>query len=205
MSKVLSSDISLKTGLAAFAYEIGKYHPTGENVGEVPGCPCPICVRMAMSPTEFLKKLSDSIVAKLEYMNGCDQKNLQNVLSRCPPTSCLDPYHGEMGDYLPCDCCQSFHDIFLRDLMKGTREQLRQIDDLLQGRTVTSIPPLEELMETDMAGALIQILYHGTPDFREHIRSLINDNQTHPCECDGCCFDDEQNDLIIAIRNYVCL
>ena len=199
MSKALPLDISLKTGLAAFAYEIGKYHPTGENVGEVPGCPCPICIRNQPDEVEYLIKASEVTDKVLRSMTRCDQMNFQRALNGRPHRNCIDVY-GRVVSALECGCCHSFHNEFLGTLMDGSPEQMDQIKDLLHGHPVTDIPCLDDVDETDTAGVLIQLLYRGAPEFVEHLRTLVYDDQDMPCICEGCSFDDEENDLVVAIQ-----
>ena len=199
MSKVLSSDISLKTGLAAFAYEIGKYHPDGEGVGDNPDCPCPICVRIQPDEVEYLIKASEVTDKILSNMTRCDQVNLQRVLSGRSHRNCIDVF-GRVVTPDECDCCYSFYIEFLGTLMDGSRTQMGQIHDLLHGHPVTDIPCLDDVDETDTAGVLIQLLYRGAPEFVEHLRTLVYDDQELECTCEGCSFDDEENDLLVAIQ-----
>ena len=81
--------------------------------------------------------------------------------------------------------------------MDGSPTQMGLIDDLLHGRPVTNIPYLEDVDQTDTAGILIQILFRGAPEFVEHLRSLIYDDQELRCTCEGC---SEENDLLVAIQ-----
>ena len=82
--------------------------------------------------------------------------------------------------------------------MDGSPEQMGLIDDLLHGRPVTDIPYLEDVDQRDTAGILIQLLFRGAPEFVEHLRSLIYDDQELSCTCEGC--SDEENDLLVAIQ-----
>jgi hypothetical protein len=199
MSKVLSSNISLKKGLAAFAYEISKYHPDGEGVGDTPDCLCPICVRNQPDEVEYLIKASEVTDKILSNMTHCDQMNLQRVLSGRPRRNCIDVY-GRVVSALECGCCYSFYNEFLGTLMHGSRTQMDQIKDLLHGHPVSDIPCLKDVNQTDTAGVLIQLLHRGASDFVEHLRSLIYDDHDMPCTCEGCSFDDEENDLVVAIQ-----
>jgi hypothetical protein len=199
MSKILSSDISLKQGLAAFTYEISKYHPDGEGVGDIAGCPCPICIRNQPDEVEYLIKASEVTDKVLRNMTHCDQVNLQRALNGRPHRNCIDVY-GRVVSALECGCCYSFYNGFLGTLMNGSRTQMDLIKDLLHGRPVSDIPCLDDVDQTDTAGILIQLLYRGVPEFVEHLRSLIYDDQELECTCEGCSFDDEENDLVVAIQ-----
>jgi hypothetical protein len=196
-------NLKLQTYLDGYAHEIIQYHPDGKGAGDKPGCPCCMCVRLKPDATEFLKKAADLTLTILSTMNCCDQNNLQRVLGGLDRKSCLDPYNGEMGDFEECECCHAFYKEFLGTLMYGSRKQMGLINDLLHDRAVSDVPHLEDVEETDTAGILIQILFHGTPDFVEHIRTLIYEDQNCPCDCKGCSVDDEENYLVTAINNYV--
>ena len=191
---------TLQSHLDAYATEIRKYHPDGEGIGDNPDCPCCMCDRVKPDVTEYLMKASELTDKILRNMTRCDQQNLQNILSGLDRTFCLDPYNGEMGYNAVCDRCYAFYDEFLDTLMNGSREQMGLIRDLLHGRPVMGICRAEDVEHTDTAGILIQILYRGAPEFVEHVRSLIYDDQVMPCHCDGCSYDNEENDLVLAIH-----
>jgi len=191
---------TLQSHLDAYASEIHKYHPDGEGIGDRSDCPCCMCDRVKPDVTEYLIKASELTDTILWNMTRCDQQNLQNVLSGESTQSCLDPYNGEMGFITECDDCHKFYNEFLASFMVGSYEQMGLIQDLLHGRPVMGIVRAEHVEHTDTAGILIQILYRGTPEFIEHMRSLIYDDQDMPCSCDGCSYDNEENDLLLAIH-----
>jgi len=183
--------------LDAYAYDIAKYHPDGEGVGDNPDCPCHMCDRIKPDPTEYLIKASELTDKILRNMTRCDQTNLRRALIGLEHCNCIDVY-GRVVTPDECECCYSFHNEFLGTLMDGSSEQMGLIDDLLHGRPVTDIPYLEDVDQTDTAGILIQILFRGAPEFVEHLRSLIYDDQELSCTCEGC--SDEENDLLVAIQ-----
>ena len=185
--------------LDAYAYDIAKYHPDGEGVGDNPDCLCLICVRHKPDAAEYLIKASELTDTILSNMTVCDQTNLRRVLVGLKHRNCIDVY-GRVVSALECACCYSFHNEFLGTLMDGSPEQMALIRDLLHGRPVLDIPYLEDVDQTDTAGILIQILFRGAPEFVEHVRSLIYDDQEKACICEGCSFDDEENDLVEAIQ-----
>jgi len=191
---------TLQRHLDAYATEIRKYHPDGERIGDKSDCPCCMCMRLQPDITEYLIKASELTNTILENMTRCDQQNLQNVLSGLDRKSCLDPYNGELGPLPECDCCHEFYIGFLESFMNGSYEQMRLIHDLLHGHPVIGIVDAEHVDHTDTAGILIQILYRGAPEFVEHLRSLIYDNQDMPCACGGCSYDNEEDELVLAIE-----
>ena len=83
--------------------------------------------------------------------------------------------------------------------MDGSPKQMDLIRDLLHGRPIAGVIRPEHLDQPDTAGILIPILYRGAPEFVEHVRSLIYDDQDMPCHCSGCS-DVEENDLLLAIQ-----
>ena len=191
---------TFQSSLDAYASEIHKYHPDGKGIGDRPDCPCCMCDRVKLDVTDYLIKASELTDKILRNMTYCDQQNLQNVLCGLDRKSCLDPYNGEMESIDECDGCHEFYNEFLGTFMYGSREQMRIINDLLHGRPVTGICCAEDVKHTDTAGILIQILYRGAPEFVEHLRSLIYDDQDMPCACNGCSYDNEENDLVLAIQ-----
>ena len=182
--------------LNAYAYDIAKYHPDGEGIGDNPDCPCHICDRIKPDPIEYLIKASELTDKILRNMTCCDQTNLRRVLVGLKHRNCIDVY-GRVVTPDECACCYSFHNEFLGTLMDGSPEQMALIRDLLHGRPVLDIPYLEHVDQTDTAGILIQILFRGAPEFVEHVRHLIYDDHEKACICEGC---SEENDLLVAIQ-----
>jgi len=193
----------LQRKLDAYAADIHKYHPDGEGVGDNPDCPCHMCVRIPPDLTDYLIKASELTDTILRGMTRCDQRNLQEVLRNRPSQYCHgNQTYGEMSCVSECTCCDHFYDEFLGTFMKGSSKQMDLICDLLHGRPVSDVLRPEHVDKTDTAGILIQILYHGAPEFVEHVRHLIYDDQDMPCHCSGCsgCSDGEENDLLLAIQ-----
>ena len=190
----------LQRKLDAYAADIHNYHPDGEGVGDNPACPCHMCVRIPPDLTDYLIKASELTDTILSRMTRCDQKNLQEVLRNRPSQYCHgnQPY-GEMSCVSECACCDHFYDEFLGTFMEGSPKQMSLIQDLLHGRPVSDVLRPEHVDKTDTAGILIQILYRGAPEFVEHVRHLIYDDQDMPCHCSGCS-DGEENDLLLAIQ-----